>query len=99
MGIEPTFEAWEAPVLPLNYTRKVRGFHHSTVGRLVESPPDGSGKVSATVSMRINATFGFVPGIDDSPGYGVSVHTVRLPGSLPYRAGYHAMQLRLASSR
>ena len=21
MGIEPTFEAWEAPVLPLNYTR------------------------------------------------------------------------------
>ena len=23
MGIEPTFEAWEAPVLPLNYTRSV----------------------------------------------------------------------------
>jgi hypothetical protein len=23
MGIEPTFEAWEAPVLPLNYTRKL----------------------------------------------------------------------------
>ena len=23
MGIEPTFEAWEAPVLPLNYTRGV----------------------------------------------------------------------------
>jgi hypothetical protein len=23
MGIEPTFEAWEAPVLPLNYTRKM----------------------------------------------------------------------------
>ena len=22
MGIEPTFEAWEAPVLPLNYTRR-----------------------------------------------------------------------------
>lgn len=22
MGIEPTFEAWEAPVLPLNYTRE-----------------------------------------------------------------------------
>jgi hypothetical protein len=22
MGIEPTFEAWEAPVLPLNYTRQ-----------------------------------------------------------------------------
>ena len=23
MGIEPTLEAWEAPVLPLNYTRMV----------------------------------------------------------------------------
>ncbi len=23
MGIEPTFEAWEAPVLPLNYTRRI----------------------------------------------------------------------------
>ncbi len=23
MGIEPTLEAWEAPVLPLNYTREV----------------------------------------------------------------------------
>ena len=23
MGIEPTFEAWEAPVLPLNYTRQM----------------------------------------------------------------------------
>ncbi len=25
MGIEPTFEAWEAPVLPLNYTRERAG--------------------------------------------------------------------------
>ena len=25
MGIEPTFEAWEAPVLPLNYTRMMVG--------------------------------------------------------------------------
>lgn len=24
MGIEPTFSAWEADVLPLNYTRKSR---------------------------------------------------------------------------
>ncbi len=23
MGIEPTFSAWEADVLPLNYTRKL----------------------------------------------------------------------------
>ncbi len=45
MGIEPTFEAWEAPVLPLNYTREVRGFHHSTVGWFVESPSPGRGMV------------------------------------------------------
>ena len=24
MGIEPTLEAWEAPVLPLNYTRQTQ---------------------------------------------------------------------------
>ena len=24
-GIEPSLEAWEAPVLPLNYTRKGQG--------------------------------------------------------------------------
>ena len=27
MGIEPTFEAWEAPVLPLNYTREMVAIH------------------------------------------------------------------------
>lgn len=30
-GIEPSYEAWEAAVLPLNYTRTPRilcGFHH-----------------------------------------------------------------------
>jgi hypothetical protein len=27
MGIEPTSSAWEAEVLPLNYTRKIRGTH------------------------------------------------------------------------
>ena len=43
MGIEPTFEAWEAPVLPLNYTRAVRDFRHSTVGWFTESPSPGSG--------------------------------------------------------
>ena len=25
-GIEPSLEAWEAPVLPLNYTRKINHF-------------------------------------------------------------------------
>ena len=38
MGIEPTFEAWEAPVLPLNYTRDKRlnyyDSHHYVMGLL-----------------------------------------------------------------
>ena len=38
MGIEPTFEAWEAPVLPLNYTRDMclnyRDSHHCVTGLL-----------------------------------------------------------------
>jgi hypothetical protein len=38
MGIEPTFEAWEAPVLPLNYTRDTclhnRDSHHCVTGLL-----------------------------------------------------------------
>jgi hypothetical protein len=38
MGIEPTFEAWEAPVLPLNYTRDMRltyrDPHHYVTGLL-----------------------------------------------------------------
>ncbi len=44
MGIEPTFLAWEANVLPLNYTRKIPGFTEilqsgsvTSHGRLVES--------------------------------------------------------------
>ena len=31
MGIEPTLRAWEAPVLPLNYTRKVLIFMTKTI--------------------------------------------------------------------
>ncbi len=31
MGIEPTFEAWEAPVLPLNYTRDISARHSCRV--------------------------------------------------------------------
>ncbi len=29
MGIEPTYSAWKAEVLPLNYTRRFRGPHNS----------------------------------------------------------------------
>ena len=49
-GIEPSFEAWEAPVLPLNYTRgrqqpvslqpAVVGSHHySSLIRPSNAPP------------------------------------------------------------
>src|SRR5512139_3784153 len=32
MGIEPTLAAWEAAVLPLNYTRDRRGFYAASMG-------------------------------------------------------------------
>lgn len=42
MGIEPTLSAWEAEVLPLNYTRSVpEGKTHSPrTGDCTSSPPD-----------------------------------------------------------
>ena len=36
-GIEPSYAAWEAAVLPLNYTRNVRDFN----GGMVEVPIGG----------------------------------------------------------
>ena len=30
-GIEPSYEAWEAAVLPLNYTREPSGFYRCSV--------------------------------------------------------------------
>ena len=41
MGIEPTFEAWEAPVLPLNYTREVLMVPEFTTDTGQEPPPGG----------------------------------------------------------
>ena len=40
MGIEPTFEAWEAPVLPLNYTRDMVAEPEFTTDGSQEPPPD-----------------------------------------------------------
>ena len=39
MGIEPTFEAWEAPVLPLNYTREMAAGPEFTTDGSQEPPP------------------------------------------------------------
>ena len=38
MGIEPTYAAWKAAVLPLNYTRNRRA-NHTPRACLVNSPP------------------------------------------------------------
>ena len=47
MGIEPTFEAWEAPVLPLNYTRNILNRQQFTEVPTSMSPPNGRGMVLA----------------------------------------------------
>ena len=38
MGIEPTLVAWEATVLPLNYTRTGPGFYAVAVGSANAEP-------------------------------------------------------------
>ena len=34
MGIEPTLQAWEARVLPLNYIRKILYTHYNTYAEI-----------------------------------------------------------------
>ena len=45
-GIEPSYEAWEAAVLPLNYTRSRRGFYrqsgHPTAAENYRRKTEGS---------------------------------------------------------
>ena len=54
MGIEPTFSAWEADVLPLNYTRIIficlTGFPATVTG--CKSTPLTTGQISSTFSFR-----------------------------------------------
>jgi hypothetical protein len=42
MGIEPTLSAWEADVLPLNYTRSANHFSH------LPAPVKGRAAINAT---------------------------------------------------
>ena len=51
MGIEPTFEAWEAPVLPLNYTRRMAVGREFTTDGGRKSPPDGKGMLLVGVEV------------------------------------------------
>ncbi len=55
MGIEPTFEAWEAPVLPLNYTREMAPDHEFTTDGGRESPPDDERMVPAHEAFLLYA--------------------------------------------
>ena len=48
MGIEPTLSAWDAEVLPLNYTR-------SDLRRRTQSSPDGDSSISL-VGLRLYKT-------------------------------------------
>jgi len=45
----PTFEAWEAPVLPLNYTHQMAAVRKFTTDGGQESPPYGRGMVLVRV--------------------------------------------------
>jgi hypothetical protein len=41
-GIEPLYEAWEAAVLPLNYTRNRRGFYRDACACFGRDDRDGA---------------------------------------------------------
>ena len=49
-GIEPSYAAWEAAVLPLNYTRNVDDFNGGTVTTLPINHYDGGDGTVGTVS-------------------------------------------------
>jgi hypothetical protein len=53
MGIEPTYSAWEADVLPLNYTRVEASFY--AIGRLL---PKAVQRVK--MSLRMQDTKGYL---------------------------------------
>ena len=42
MGIEPTYSAWEADVLPLNYTRGCGGFYSGIIRLMIEVRINGA---------------------------------------------------------
>ncbi len=62
MGIEPTLLAWEARVLPLNYTRLVREFYGGTLATAIHSP--NSGRITVITVLMVT-TVGIVAWDDD----------------------------------
>ena len=49
----PTSTTWEAPVLPLNYTRRMAVGREFTTDGGRKSPPDGKGMVLVGVEVRM----------------------------------------------
>ncbi len=63
MGIEPTSSAWEAEVLPLNYTRKMLGWHRFYSRRVLRVTVKWQGPLSSLTLRRqsktvVNAAYG-----------------------------------------
>ena len=54
MGIEPTYSAWEADVLPLNYTRKV-------IVVVILNPAGDPGPVRILESVRASVPLDLPP--------------------------------------
>ena len=55
-GIEPSFEAWEAPVLPLNYTRERAADREFTVLTIQQSSTLGRGIVMVRIEDLVFPT-------------------------------------------
>ena len=56
-GIEPSYAAWEAAVLPLNYTRIARRYRNSALTTQpamasLRGPRDLSGRIAARLNKR-----------------------------------------------
>ena len=60
MGIEPTLSAWEAEVLPLNYTRKLLENHRIVKRRMRIAGAYGTGFVHVRQELRGMGTADYV---------------------------------------
>ena len=74
MGIEPTLAAWEAAVLPLNYTREAGKSMPAAVGGAMRIPPAGAGQNEPPTVMNtlrslppFCSTVRLVPAVTSSP--------------------------------
>ncbi len=84
MGIEPTSKAWEALVLPLNYTRTIAGLHCADHQPIVNANPTepypANGITNPSAETRVNIT---LPDFSVSPSVKprLDTHSKRPPTS------------------